>query len=468
MKNISRSRDERGVALVMAILALLLLSAVALGMMYATNTESAIDTNYRDMQRVAYSAQAGLEEARERIRTGAPDHIPVPTGLPDSSSQNVVYIVNPSTVQPWNNYPDSEILSEFPSSLTASTVSQPCAVGAWCMTQNASSTFAANPALDYKWVRITRKANNSTRFSVDGTASNTQVCWDGKKETPMPFGLTHCEDSTSYQPVFLLTSYAVTPSGATQTAQMEIAPGLPISVDAAVASQAAVILKGSFLLNGYDNCTCTPNSAGVYVSRAGRTCDNTKWALKTAGDITQNGTSGSSIAGVSPPAVQNQVWNYDIPGLINIYKKQADLLPAGTSCTSNNCGNFSGLNIGTYPTGMPDTPQDAVPKVTYFPGSVRLEASASGAGILIVDGDLDIHGGLNFYGLILVKGVVTFTGGGSQNVNMYGAVLAGQEVGAVDTSLGGSVVLQYDSCALRQFDPTKQPFNVLSRHEIQF
>jgi hypothetical protein len=85
-----------------------------------------------------------------------------------------------------------------------------------------------------------------------------------------------------------------------------------------------------------------------------------------------------------------------------------------------------------------------------------------------VDGDLDIHGGLNFYGLILVKGVVTFTGGGSDNVNLYGAILAGKEVGATDTDLGGSVVLKYDSCALRQFDPTKQPFTVLSRREIQF
>jgi formylmethanofuran dehydrogenase subunit C len=87
-------------------------------------------------------------------------------------------------------------------------------------------------------------------------------------------------------------------------------------------------------------------------------------------------------------------------------------------------------------------------QITYVPGNVQLTGNAQGNGILIVDGDLDIHGGLNFYGLILVKGDIKFTGGGSNAVNVYGAVLAGQE-SYVDNTLGGSASIHFDSCALK-------------------
>src|SRR5438270_8615860 len=102
-------KGERGIAMLIVLFALLLLTVTGLGMMYSTNTETAINYNYRDKQIAFYSALAGLQEARQRIKY--PYEITPPTSLPSTSFQNVIYIVaNASTVKPWdptNAYFDS-------------------------------------------------------------------------------------------------------------------------------------------------------------------------------------------------------------------------------------------------------------------------------------------------------------------------------------------------------------------------
>src|SRR5438045_3531960 len=94
-------RNERGIALLVALFSLLLLSVVGLGMMYSTNMETAINSNYRDKQTSTYAAMAGLQEARDRVRPydltlAMPiGRIVAPTGLPSLTAANVVYIINP-------------------------------------------------------------------------------------------------------------------------------------------------------------------------------------------------------------------------------------------------------------------------------------------------------------------------------------------------------------------------------------
>ena len=191
--------------------------------------------------------------------------------------------------------------------------------------------------------------------------------------------------------------------------------------------------------------------------------------------------------------------------LISQYQGQAVNASFNSSCTGtpnitaippvySSCGTQTGQKFGTYPTTYPAknpdgstnpsagllNPATAVPQVTYVSGSVQLTANATGAGVLVIDGDLDIHGGLNFYGLILVRGQVTFTGGGSSGTNLNGAILAGQDVTNTGCAsgqttcdegdtVGGNVNLQYDSCALRNASiMTQTPPHLLASHEIQY
>src|SRR5260370_5272729 len=62
---------EEGVALIAAILTLLLLSAITAGIIILTNTETNTSSNFKDEQRAFFSAKAGIEEVRDRLRTAA-------------------------------------------------------------------------------------------------------------------------------------------------------------------------------------------------------------------------------------------------------------------------------------------------------------------------------------------------------------------------------------------------------------
>jgi hypothetical protein len=55
--------------------------------------------------------------------------------------------------------------------------------------------------------------------------------------------------------------------------------------------------------------------------------------------------------------------------------------------------------------------------------TLKLAGDSHGAGILLVEGNLEVHGGFTWYGVILVTGAVAYTGGGQKNVT--GGVMAG-------------------------------------------
>ena len=366
-------------------------------------------------------------------------------------------------------------------------------------------------ALPFKWVRITNKQNQmgllNGQLVDNGKGPDKQVCWDGKQEwvVPGPPGVpADCPSMTSanadtMKPVWLLTSLAITPSGSRRITQMEVAFSPPIKVNATVSTLAPITLRGNLQVDGTDACTCLkPNTP--LPGMPPKSCksynaiyDGTRFPNP---GILPNGIPPQSLTGVNgitgmtvynslgqvttQGATAQGPWPYDIPKLVDEFKTgalNATQQPWNYNCSQptstsfGSCSGGSGQTFGTYPTGTlpaaqgggPD-PTTGNPAVVYVPGSVRLTGNTTGDGILIVDGDLDIHGGLDFYGLILVTGSITFTGGGSQAVNLYGAVLGGQDVNATD-AIGGSFNFHYDSCALRQFQVPGPP-RLLATHEV--
>ncbi len=55
------ARDERGVALIIALMAMMLLTALGVALMMVTSTETQIAANFRDGQEALYAADAGVE-----------------------------------------------------------------------------------------------------------------------------------------------------------------------------------------------------------------------------------------------------------------------------------------------------------------------------------------------------------------------------------------------------------------------
>jgi hypothetical protein len=305
-------------------------------------------------------------------------------------------------------------------------------------------------------------------------------------------------------PVWELTSLAVTPKfgqnpGSRRMVQMEVAFKPPLIPPAPISTQAPVGLQGSFVLNAYDFCSCTCTPQVNPTSCGGPGCKSNAHAIFTESTVSQLGKSGQTLTSYGPDptgtaSLQKQdPWpdSLNINTLINQYKNQAGTQspPFSSSCigTANplgippsykNCGTQSNQTYGTYPSSLignnPVEPTNYTGGVTeYIPGSVQLTAGATGGGVLIVDGDLDIHGGLNWYGLILVRGKVTFTGGAGDSTNLFGAILAGQDVTATDQpqqdddKFGGSINFHYDVCALNNSGKGNPP-QLLATHEIMY
>jgi hypothetical protein len=83
--------------------------------------------------------------------------------------------------------------------------------------------------------------------------------------------------------------------------------------------------------------------------------------------------------------------------------------------------------------------------IIYAPGNVRL-SGGRGQGILIVAGDLDLAGGVEFFGAVIVQGSVTSTGTGG---HVYGGLMANQ-VDFDPTVLTGDSVIQFSRCAIQR------------------
>ena len=71
MENLKRSRarlaDERGAALIIALMAMMLLTALGAAVVMVSNTETHIAANYRNSQEALYAADAGVERVVEDL-----------------------------------------------------------------------------------------------------------------------------------------------------------------------------------------------------------------------------------------------------------------------------------------------------------------------------------------------------------------------------------------------------------------
>ena len=536
-KSAKQTKSQRGIAMMVALLALLLLAAIGMGLMFMADTENSVNNNYRDSQKAYFAARAGAEQARLLMSSDPATKAKV-FGLDGfmpstASNKGMIYLMNPTSGEPINPtggggvtlsanpYLDDQLCWEKYVGLTLTAISGPCGSNNQLnqlMMTNASFTSSTMPApgsngadaLAFKWVRIANKQNfmgplgqSVSATAIDGTVATgvQQVCWNGSQEVVIPVGATCQGQTPMLMPVWELTSLAATPQlgqnpGSRRMVQMEVAFKPPLIPPAPISTQAPVQLQGSFVVNAYDFCSCTcttPKTGPTTCGGAG--CVNNAHAIFTENTVTKIGNSGQTITsyGSDPTgaaSLQNQnPWpnSLNINTLINQYK--AGATSPGYSCTGTanplgippsymNCGTQTNQTFGTYPTSLsanpPTEPINYTGGVTeYIPGSVKLTAGASGGGILIVDGDLEINGGLNWYGLILVRGKVSFTGGAGPSVNLYGAILAGQDVTATDQAqstddtFGGSINFNFDVCALKNLNAGSPP-QLLATHEIMY
>jgi Tfp pilus assembly protein PilX len=104
--------DERGVALIVALMAMLLLTALGLALVLSTTTETMIAGSYRNGQEALYAAEAGIERSMPDL-LAVPDWSAIPAGnmtsafidgppsgsrtLPDGASLDLTQATNLAT-----------------------------------------------------------------------------------------------------------------------------------------------------------------------------------------------------------------------------------------------------------------------------------------------------------------------------------------------------------------------------------
>lgn len=472
------TRDrQRGVALLMALVALLIIGAITAGMILLTNTETSISSNFRDEQLAFFSAKTGIEEARDRMRTNATDTLrtaSLPTTLPGTAG-SVLYILNPANgeiVAPWKgsssaSYPDDEICKETSTISCTNNLPSLSSCSTWCVSTTASSTYLVSPVIPWKWVRVMLKQNNAlTSYSTNGSSSSgLQVCWNGTNEET-----TSC--TAPNLPVYTLTALAVTPSGSRRMVQAEIAEDrLNFTASAALTMDGTGdVFSGpngnNFGVDGNDTAGCGSTTTGPAIPAIGVT-NNPDITTVTNG-IPNNRKNHYTGSGGSTPDVEN------ISGSLPLNLQTVTSLQNLVSTIKNAVtqpvitGPASGLaNPGT----------SSSPQIIYVNGDLSLSGNVTGNGILVVTGNLTVSGNIGWNGLVLVVGQGSFNGNGGGNGAYYGSVIVAKTLDASGNPLatlgaptfnfngGGDNGMHYSSGCVAQAT-TLSTFHIMAFREM--
>jgi hypothetical protein len=454
----NRQRAERGVALVIALFTLMLISVVATALILMAGTETAMKGNYKSAMHAFYDARAGLEEGRGRLWARNPNSIAscvLPGGEQMMPVGQVCYILNPSAgevvnpVNPLdasNPYADTEYQAEWgvavPSGPCAAIPTPPCYN---TVTSNSPIASANIAGPLYKWVRITSRTEHSGKINVDGLNSDDNVnplFYDGMQQLlssggqPVP-GATQ---------VLTITALAVTPYGSRRMVQYTVA--LAGSAAALSNFPSALTLDGNSVRftgpsggNGgsgtfpiVGNDINAPSGTQSGISAIGYTNSSDGTIVSSAATPSSNYMSPQNVPNVglvslplllqTPSGLQN---------LVQSVTQNADLVlnpPQGASADQQS---------------LPSAMSASNPMIVVVNGDFNLThaggASAfTGYGLLLVTGTLHYDPDDSWYGVILVIGKGVFDGshpgkGGQINGTVFVANTTDNS-GNVLTSLG--------------------------------
>jgi Tfp pilus assembly protein PilX len=501
MRNTSKNRrakQEAGVALVIAMVSLLLITGVALAMVMASGMESSLNGNYRSSSSAYYAALAGLEEGRGRLLGSSPNPIPATNGV-DGNGQGYMtigsayYIYNGagSLAATLAAYPDSEYSTEFGAAPTSTN-------SAVSLTPNNASNI---PGPMFKWVRInpiTESSLGNVDVNGDGNFDATTPLYYDSGITPAtlvvpPMVSGVPSPSSTANAVLEITALAVLPNGSEKLMQYLVAPQTyNMNFPSALTLGGTVgtfngASSNPYHVNGADGSGtapavpgCTPNGTakdGIGVTNAASA------AVVTAG-IPGNRTDHYTGLSGSTPDVATVGLNStmatadSLNQLVQNIRNNADAVIPNPPNAPN--VNNSGTTYNFGGTGWPAGMSASNPQTVYVDGSFDLGPN-TGYGLLVVTGNFTYHGNSGWNGVILVigDGTTTFLGNGGGNGEFDGAIFAATtrdtsgnqlaNLGTVnfDISGGGGNGIYYNHCWVNtvQKPPT---YKVLSFKEIQY
>ena len=467
-------RSEKGIALLIAIFVLLLISVVAIALLVSSGTETALGANYRSSSTVYYAALAGLEEARGRLLPKNPNYFGnsvIPTPFPLGQT---VYLINRlpgETIVPWdpsNIYYDKEYQSEF--GVPASSASWQSVYSVW------DNNVQGIPGPLFKWVRINAVTEVSLYLDVNSDSyldPTTPIYYDPAhldyNGNPWSSMIINSSPPSTATQVLEITSLAALPNGSQKILQYLVAAN-----SSNLSFPSAITLDGTgvqytgpgtaqFYVKGNDQGTlgsCTP-SAAIFPAIGYLSASDSPniHATPTGNYQGLGGTPSLGLVTVSP-YLQSVA---ELNNLVQNLTLSADQVIVGPATAAN------------MPSGMTTTN----PMIVVVNGDLDLTAwHNTGYGILLVTGDLKFDPDAYWNGIVLVIGKGNFTYANSGLGSIYGALLIAKTVDALGnplaspgaatisyTSGDGGVGVYYSSCWI-QYVQAPVAYKVLSFHEI--
>jgi len=430
--------DERGGAMVISLLALMLMTMVGMLMMAQTKTETQIAGFDMRSTQALYHAEAGYAEALARL------------SVSDTNPRFIGPTDDPATTPGWGVY-----LVASPGDASGD---PDYAFTATDGMDNDNDGFvdesgerypevlsAQSSDMDYPWVKVVYKRNSTGQVVLFGDHDNDPT-------TPAR------ENLTKGDPVLLITARG-SRGTAVRTVEVEasrtpfVVPGSALYTETDDFQFAGT----QFLVSGLDwdpvsgVLTGQPGVAGIATTEdpnqiladLGEDGTNMGWGSDAASpDYAGNHNNVEGDTGQG--AVVGSTIDYDLQAMAEFYANHADETISGGTYTQETWGTWDDY------------------QVIYATGNVTMTGISTGAGVLVVDGDMDIAGQLNWTGLILVLGDLKYTGGGTHG-EVYGAIMA-QGVDE-EQMLGGNASIKFSRQALDRLTDL-MPYQVANWREL--
>jgi hypothetical protein len=392
--------NEKGMVLPVGLMFLAIIAILGTTAVIITTTDLKIGTNYKLSEQAFYAAEAGIEEARARLRGSSTAY------AGDSASP-----LNPfwSVYLSSGSWTPSSDDPDFNSSYANTSVSS--------LQTDISYLVKIRHKREYDAEQAGHTISSPHYYDDDGdTGTNSasspgNIIYYGYKDdtsTTIEQFTTTVANPPNASPVQIITSHGMR-GESLKVIEIESGRELGPPIVSALYGD-TVGGNGTVSVVGDDNCDPTNSLPAVAY------CIDD--LLSVGGDVTLTSIAGATTKLSSPIDIAQHVENLTSEATVILKTNQ----------TKYSVGSSSVYEI-VYcdATGLTDS-------------QLKL-TNLTGYGTLVVKGDLYFSGNLNWHGLILASGNVDFFGGGSDVKNVTGAVLANSTA-----TLQGKVNITYDSC----------------------
>ena len=274
--------------------------------------------------------------------------------------------------------------------------------------------------------------------------------------------VTRLDDGGAFNPLYVIQSQGLARDGRSHIASLLVTlTAIPIEAKGAVRVLGGLRMTGTAEVSGFDGSPLAwsdcplPDSAAI----PGIVMTDTS-ALHTSGAAAYDG---------QPPLVEDpdttDAFQFGAMTFAELAAQATITFPNGTRVTGTDPapsltadGKCNTADPGNWGDPMnPDRPCGRWFPLIYGAGDLKLTGSGAGQGILLVEGNLDVSGGFEFFGPVIVRGQVKSTGGG---FHFHGALTAGSTDVSDQNILSGSTRIAYSACTRRRaltFSPAARP-----------